>query len=70
MDPVDVGDALFRGDPATLGERCRIGVQADRLFEQVGEADREDAGTAANVEEPSGPIQVELRGENSLELGE
>jgi hypothetical protein len=57
------------GDPATLSDHGWIGVEANRVLEQVSESDGQDAGTAATVEEPSGPIQTEFRGENSLELG-
>jgi len=58
----------FVGDPATLGEHGRVGIQADRLLEQVGEPDSKDAGTATSIEEPPAPIQIQLLAENSLEL--
>lgn len=68
-DPADVGDALLVGDPATFSEHCWIGIKADRVLEQVGESDSQAARPAANVEEPSASIQIELRSKNSLELG-
>jgi hypothetical protein len=68
LDPADVGDASFVGDPATFGEHGWVGVEADRLLEQVGDSDGEDAGAATSVEEPAAPIQIQLLAENSLEL--
>jgi hypothetical protein len=69
LDPADVRDASLAGGSATFGEHCRIGVEADRVLEQVGESDGEDPGPAATVEESSGSIKVELGGQDSLELG-
>jgi hypothetical protein len=43
------------GSPSAFGEHGWVGVEADHLLEQVGESDREDAGSAAGVEEPSLP---------------
>jgi hypothetical protein len=68
LDPADVRDALFVGGSATFGEHGWVGVEADRLLEQVGDSDREDAGAAASVEESPAPIQIQLLDENSLEL--
>ena len=70
LDPADVGHALFARGPATFSEHCWIGIEANRALEQVGESEGEDAGPAADVEEPSGPIEGEVGGENGLELGE
>ena len=50
LDPADVRDASFPGGPAALCEHGRVGVEADRLLEQVGEPDGEDAGAAPAVE--------------------
>ena len=68
LDPVDVRDAPFVGEATSLGEHCRIGIETDRFLEEVGEPEREDAGPAAAVEEPSRSVQAELRGENCFEL--
>lgn len=68
LDPADVRDAPFLDGPATFGEHRRVGVEADRLLEQVGESDGEDAGAAAAVEEPPAPVQTQFLGENGLEL--
>jgi hypothetical protein len=65
LDPADVRDAPFLGDPATFSEHGWIGVEADRLLEQMRDSDSEDARPAASVEEPSAPIQIELPGENT-----
>ena len=69
LHPAEVRDPPLVGHPAALGEHGRVGVEADRLLEQVGEADGEDARPAAAVEQPSAPVQLELLGKNSLELG-
>ena len=59
------------GAPARAG-RCQllawIGVEADRLLEQVGDSDGEDAWSAASIEEPRAPIQIQILAENNLEL--
>ena len=68
-DPADVRDAPFAGNPAPFGEHRWVGVEADRLLEQMGESYREDAGAGAGVEEPPAPIQIQLLGENSLQFG-
>jgi hypothetical protein len=31
LDPADVRDVLFLGDPPALGEHVRIGIEADHL---------------------------------------
>ena len=55
LHPADVRDALSVGEAATFGEHGRVGVEADRLLEEVGESNGEDARAAANVEEPPLP---------------
>ena len=55
-------------DPAAFGEHRRIGVEADRVLEEMREPDGEDAGAAAAVEEPPPSVQTELLGEHGLEL--
>jgi hypothetical protein len=51
-----------------LGEHGGVGVEADRLLEEMREPDGEDAGTAAAVEEPAASVEPQLLGENGLEL--
>jgi hypothetical protein len=68
LDPADVRDAPFVGGSATFGEHRRVGVETDRLLEQVGESDGEDARSAASIEEPAGPVQIQFLAEHSLEL--
>lgn len=68
LHPANVRDAALVGDPIAFGEHGWVRVEADRLLEQVGEADGEDAGAAAGVEEPAAPVQIQFLGENSLEL--
>jgi len=43
------------GGSATFGEHRRVGVETDRLLEQLGEPDGQDAGAAPAVEEPATP---------------
>jgi hypothetical protein len=61
-------DPSLLGDPAAFGEHGRVGIEADRLLEQMGEPDREDARPAAAVEQPPAPVEPQLLGENGLEL--
>jgi hypothetical protein len=55
LHPADVGDASLVGNAEPFGEHCRVGVEADRVLEQVGEPDGEDPGAAAGVEQPPTP---------------
>jgi hypothetical protein len=68
LDPADIRDAPFVGGSTTFSEHGRVGVEADRLLEQMGEPDGEDAWPATSIEEPAGPIQIQFLAENSLEL--
>jgi hypothetical protein len=66
-NPAHVREAARVGGATALGEHRRVGVEADRLLEQMREPDRGDAGAAAAVEEPPAPVEPELLGEHGLE---
>ena len=68
MDPANVCDPTLVGDPAALGEHRGVGVEPDRLLEQIREPDGEIARPAAAVEQPPAPVQPQLLREHRFEL--
>ena len=50
LEPVDVVDPCFDRTAGGFGEHVRIGIKPDRLVERRRQLDREDAGTASDVE--------------------
>ena len=68
LDPPDVRDFLFPGRATALREHVGIRVQADRLREQMSEADSKHAGAAAGIQKPAVPVQARLLGQDGLEL--
>jgi hypothetical protein len=46
-----------------------VGVQADRLVNEMSEADGEHARTAAGIQQPAGPVQTRLLGQDRFEPG-
>ena len=68
LDPPDVHDSLFLGCAATLRKHASVRVQADRLIEQMSEADGKHARTAAGIQKPAVPIQTRLVRQDGLEL--
>ena len=69
VDPPDARDASLFGDPITLGEHGRVGIEADCFLKQMGKSDGEDAGAAASIEQPPGPIETQFVGEDGFKLG-
>ena len=68
LDPADVVDARFARATCALGEHVGIGIEADRLLERWRELDREDAGPASDVEQPSGSVEAHFVGQRRDEL--
>jgi hypothetical protein len=60
LDPSDVSDAVLLGRAAPFDEHVGIRIQSDCLLEQVSKADGENAGAAANIQEPAGAVQIRL----------
>ena len=68
LHPPDVAEGGGVSGPASLLEHVWVGVQADYLLEQVCEAEGQDARSTTRVEQPSGPVEAELTGEDGLEM--
>ena len=45
-----------------------VGVEADRLLEQVRESDSDAARAATSIEDPPATVEIQFLGENSLKL--
>jgi hypothetical protein len=68
LDPPDVHDSVLLGCAAALHKLPGVRVQADRLLEQMSEADGQHARAAAGIQKPAVPIQARLLGQDNLEL--
>ena len=68
FNPADVRDPQFVGSLPTFGEHRWIGIETDRLLEQVSKADGENPRAGAGIEESPAPVQIKFLGENGLEV--
>ena len=68
VDPAGFVDAGLARATFALGEHVRIWIKPDRFVEGRRELDGEDAGTASDVEQPTGAVEAGLVGERRDEL--
>ena len=69
LPPFDVGHARRPGQPVGLPQHAGVGVDADRRREPVGQQQGQRAGAAADVQQPTGAVEVQLGGDPVGQLG-
>jgi hypothetical protein len=71
--PAHVPDPGALGEPVGLGDHVRVGVDPGRLGDERSQQQRQRTRAAAHVEQPPGPVEAELGGEQvreGLRIGE